>query len=78
MFDLVVNLLRGCSHRRLTWPFTPVRKPGAPRGGTYVVCLDCGKELGYDWENMRVAKRAQRPAETATRADGIQPTADCI
>jgi predicted transcriptional regulator len=22
--------------------------------GTYVVCLDCGKEFGYDWREMRV------------------------
>jgi hypothetical protein len=22
--------------------------------GTYVVCLDCGKEFAYDWQEMRV------------------------
>lgn len=22
--------------------------------GTYVVCLDCGKEFAYDWNQMRV------------------------
>jgi hypothetical protein len=22
--------------------------------GMYVVCLDCGKELPYDWQEMRV------------------------
>lgn len=22
--------------------------------GTYVVCLDCGKEFAYDWEQMKV------------------------
>ena len=22
--------------------------------GTYFVCLKCGKEFAYDWENMRV------------------------
>lgn len=24
------------------------------RSGTYVVCLDCGKEFAYDWNAMRV------------------------
>ncbi len=26
------------------------RKPAS----TYVVCLDCGKELAYSWEEMRI------------------------
>ena len=25
---------------------------------TYVVCLDCGKQFTYDWENMRIGKAA--------------------
>jgi hypothetical protein len=40
---------------------TPVRKKGAGVTGeapneTYVVCLDCGKQFLYDWENMRLAR----------------------
>ncbi|HEY1239931.1 MAG TPA: hypothetical protein VGF16_05210 [Bryobacteraceae bacterium] len=56
----VVNLLFGCSHSRTTFPLTPTRKsagqpvPGVSRFGTYVTCLDCGKELAYDWQEMRV------------------------
>ena len=30
------------------------RNQPAARVGTYVVCLDCGKELAYDWQQMRV------------------------
>jgi hypothetical protein len=26
--------------------------------GTYVVCLDCGKELSYDWDDMKVISSA--------------------
>ena len=26
------------------------------RSGTYVVCLDCGKEFAYDWKDMRVGQ----------------------
>jgi hypothetical protein len=40
---------------------TPVRKKSA--GGqletppeTYVVCLECGKQFVYDWENMRLGQ----------------------
>jgi hypothetical protein len=40
---------------------TPVRKKTADGqretpSETYVVCLDCGKQFAYDWENMRLGK----------------------
>lgn len=39
---------------------TPGRKsvaaPGAVRHGTYVVCLECGTEFRYDWNEMRKAE----------------------
>ena len=60
LVQLVMNFLFGCSHHRTSFPITPVRRgSGAPyagvaRFGTYVACLDCGKELAYDWEEMRV------------------------
>jgi hypothetical protein len=58
MFQSVLNTLFGCSHQHKTFPLTPSRKsiafpaPAATR--TYVVCLDCGKEFAYDWQEMRV------------------------
>ena len=63
MLQTLMNTFFGCSHRRTTFPMTPMRKIGGfPAGAlvrneTYVVCLDCGKELSYDWDEMRVAKR---------------------
>ena len=57
-----MNSLFSCSHRRTTFPLTPSQKTGAfevPIAitfGTYVTCLDCGKELAYDWTEMRVGK----------------------
>jgi len=56
MIDSVLNLLFRCSHRRLTRPVTPVSKAGVPTGGTYVVCLDCGKHFAYDAKEMRLGK----------------------
>ena len=59
MFQSILNLLFGCSHRRTTFPLTAGRRDAAlklPAGArTYVVCLDCGKEFTYDWSAMRVA-----------------------
>jgi DNA-directed RNA polymerase subunit RPC12/RpoP len=59
MLDVVANLLFRCSHRRLTRPITPVTKPGEGDGGTYVVCLECGKQFHYDWENMRMGRAVE-------------------
>jgi hypothetical protein len=42
--------LFGCSHHRMTFPITLTRRP---KRGMYVVCLDCGKEFGYDWNKMK-------------------------
>jgi hypothetical protein len=48
----IVDALFGCAHRHSTFPRTS-RKHGIP-STTYVVCLDCGKEFPYDWQQMRV------------------------
>ena len=55
------DLLFACRHRRTTFPLTPARKKNAAgqsekSGDTYVVCLECGKQFVYDWENMRLGK----------------------
>ena len=71
MLQNLMNTLFGCSHRRLTFPLTPVRKnggfqaPSAAPHGTYVTCLDCGNELAYNWGEMRVGKPVARPRATA-------------
>lgn len=59
MFQSILNSLFACSHQRTTFPLTPSRRhgyqaPGASSHGTYVVCLDCGKEFAYNWDEMRV------------------------
>jgi len=68
MIDSVLNLLFRCSHRRLTRPVTPVSKAGVPQGQTYVVCLDCGKQFAYDFQEMRIG----RPLESS-REHGVLP-----
>ena len=56
MFKLL-DVLFGCSHKRYTFPLSakgPHRSEAAAMTGTYVVCLDCGKEFAYDWRQMKV------------------------
>jgi hypothetical protein len=68
MLNLLLNALFGCSHRRTTFPLTPARKIGKNnvRNGTYVVCLDCGKEFDYNWQEMRIGQpvKVRVPANT--------------
>ncbi len=48
----------GCWHGNYSFPITnrsgSRRNSAAALTGTYVVCLDCGKELPYDWQDMKV------------------------
>jgi hypothetical protein len=71
MLQSLLDSLFGCSHRNTTFPLTIPRKnsgfqtPGAARSGTYVTCLDCGKELDYNWEEMRIGKPVAERAPAA-------------
>jgi len=58
LFDMVF----GCSHKRCSFPITvrgkQRRSPAASLTGTYVVCLDCGHEFAYDWNEMKMVDSA--------------------
>jgi hypothetical protein len=54
MLQAVLNAVLVCHHRRTTFPVTPGRGAAAALPATYIACLDCGKELPYDWSRMRV------------------------
>jgi hypothetical protein len=53
-----------CSHKKLSQPFAAssqsARKPStgwdapSPPARHYVVCLDCGHKMDYDWATMKV------------------------
>jgi hypothetical protein len=76
MLVALLNAFFGCSHQRTTFPISPPRKmalsgPHVSRS-TYVVCLECGQEFGYDWQKMRVgepfaARPSARAAESAAK-----------
>ena len=53
----LVDLFFGCWHKNYSFPITARgsrRSKAASVTGTYVVCLDCGKEFPYDWHEMKV------------------------
>jgi hypothetical protein len=56
LFELVF----GCSHQRCSFPITVRgklrRSAAASVTGTYVVCLDCGQEFPYDWNEMKMVR----------------------
>jgi hypothetical protein len=62
MITKLVDAFFGCWHNRYSFPITmrssalKGSRPSAAAAltGTYVVCLDCGKELPYDWQEMKV------------------------
>lgn len=71
----MLDIFFGCWHKNYSFPITV--KPGQRKNaaasvtGTYVVCLDCGKEFAYDWRKMKVVSGVDKtpaaipePAET--------------
>jgi hypothetical protein len=69
----VIDALFGCWHRNYSFPITTRNNQrhseAAAVTGTYVVCLDCGKEFPYSWAEMKVVsmprERQSAIAETA-------------
>jgi hypothetical protein len=66
----LLDMLFGCSHKNYSFPRTNAsgqrRSPAAALTGTYVVCLECGKEFPYDWQEMKVVN--SRPARAKVLA----------
>jgi hypothetical protein len=67
MIEKLVDVLFGCKHPRYSFPVTVRRAKRRPQAaaltGTYVVCLDCGKEFAYDWQQMKVITSPERHRE---------------
>jgi len=66
MFTSLLNALIGCAHRNTSFPITPrsthARRKQITEFDTYVVCLDCGKEMPYSWEEMKVLTNQAKQA----------------
>lgn len=55
-----------CRHRRYSWPLSLLN---GKHVRTYVVCLDCGREMTYSWEQMRIVptNKGQKVKEQKVR-----------
>jgi hypothetical protein len=78
MMAKLFDVLFGCRHSRYSFPVTIRGKAARPQAGaltgTYVACLDCGKEFPYDWQEMKVitspSERSEYVAALATKHAG--------
>jgi hypothetical protein len=67
MIAKLYDSIFGCRHNRYSFPLTihgRSRSRAAALTGTYVACLDCGKELPYDWDEMKVVGSRQARRNT--------------
>jgi hypothetical protein len=69
LFDMVF----GCWHKRCSFAFTvrgKLRRDTAAASvtGTYVVCLDCGREFPYDWPQRKMLASTFRTGWAPKRA----------
>lgn len=67
MIASFLDMMFGCVHERTTFPQTQ-KKPLR----TYIVCLSCGREFPYSWEEMKVKGESDAeliPDCRAVRAD---------
>lgn len=75
MISALASYLFGCRHAHLSFPVT-LRKGPKPQAawltGTYVACTDCGKELPYDWHEMRVIRSSRQQKACLRLQPGAQ------
>ena len=74
MMNSLLSTIFGCSHNRTTFPLTPSRKSrlaDGARSGTYIVCLDCGKEFDYNWKEMRIGGAIRREVPAPVSVTGV-------
>jgi hypothetical protein len=76
----LLDMVFGCWHKRCSFPITVRGKllrtnVAASVTGTYVVCLDCGREFPYDWLKMKMVASKPRngwAAKPATVVPGLK------
>jgi len=70
MITELFSVFFGCRHSRYSFPITV--RPGSRRNtaasltGTYVACLDCGREFAYDWQEMKIITSSEEQRHRVT------------
>jgi hypothetical protein len=65
----IYDFVFGCKHARYTFPQT-VRRNGVTE--TTVSCLDCGKTMPYDFDNLGSEEAIVGPRKTAPKVYHIE------
>jgi hypothetical protein len=68
----IFDAIFGCWHKRTTFPISNrkgQRRSASAQHGTYVVCLDCGKEFAYDWQKMRVISSRKQESYASAQVE---------
>jgi hypothetical protein len=65
IYDFFYEMILGCSHAHLTRPFTLQNE-------TYMVCLDCGKQIYYSPVTMRPLSPVEVRRMHATHAGEVR------
>ena len=71
MFSRILDAFFGCGHSRYSFPITVKkgkRNDAVLLTGTYVVCLDCGREMPYDWKQMKIVRANAESAPVTSLA----------
>ena len=68
----LLELLFGCKHERQTFPMSAKPSQRRSEAAAYVVCLDCGKEFAYDWQQMKMIS-SPKPKPVAEVIPGSSP-----
>ena len=75
MITKLVEAVFGCRHSNYSFPITTKpalrRTAAAAITGTYVVCLDCGTELPYDWSEMHIAHSGPKAKVYASKSPAL-------
>lgn len=74
----LVDFFFGCWHKNYSFPITTRgvrRSPAAMATGTYVVCLDCGKEFAYDWREMKILTATPRESNLRVMPEPVRTMA---
>lgn len=71
-----MDILFGCWHSNYSFPITSKQNrhtAAAHVTGTYVVCLDCGREFPYDWKTMKVVSAASAHSAGPVLVESPEP-----
>jgi hypothetical protein len=75
MLSGMLDVLFGCTHRNYSFPVTPKDRRSTSASsltGVYVVCLNCGHEMPYDWKEMKLVSESDPSSPTDPLREAVK------